>query len=200
MHKSYQINLALKTFINNEFLLSMAEAAKQLVSAIENNLALASSITIPGNVAKVLSLTAFYVQKIAVLAKEYYYTRKLNRLLKQVNKHNPYLDDQLLKDPLIAAYLIVNATDSTLFAMVRDNSDMDTWLAVCETNLSQFDELKKRAEKYLKTRKIKLKGLKEKAFEVGPAPFLQQIQEYDKAALKKISQKKDKTLSPLISL
>lgn len=192
--KSYQINLALKTFINNEFLLSMANAAKQLISAIENNLALASSITIPGNVAKVLSLTAFYVQKIAVLAKEYYYTRKINRLLSQINKHNPYLSDELLKDPLVAAYLIINATDSTLFSMVRDNTDMATWLSVCDTNLSQFEELKKRAEKYLKTRKIKLAGLKEKSLDVGPVPFLQQIQEFDTAALKKVSQKKDKTL------
>lgn len=191
--KSYQINLALKTFINNEFLLSMANAAKQLIIAIENNLALASSITIPGNVAKVLSLTAFYVQKIAVLAKEYYYTRKLNRLLSQVNKHNPYLADELLKDPLIAAYLILNVTDSTLFAMVRDNTDMATWLSVCETNLSQFEELKKRAEKYLKTRKIKLTGLKEKSVDVGPVPFLQQIQQFEKASLKKVSLKKDKT-------
>ncbi|GEK08134.1 hypothetical protein [Pseudoalteromonas peptidolytica] len=193
-NKTYQLRTALTTFANNQFLLAMAEAGKQLVKAIDNSFSVISGITLPGNVTKILTLTAFYVQKIAVLAKEYYYTRKINRHLLQINKHHPYLDDNLLKDPLIAAYLIVNATDSTLFATVRDNTDMAVWLDYCNEHLSEFESLKERAQEYIESRKIRLKDLKTKSDEVGPAPFLQQVQNFDKSLLSKVELSKPSSL------
>lgn len=193
-NKTYQLRTVLTTFANNQFLLAMAEAGKQLVKAIDNSFSVISGITLPGNVTKILTLTAFYVQKIAVLAKEYYYTRKINRHLLQINKHHPYLDDNLLKDPLIAAYLIVNATDSTLFATVRDNTDMAVWLDYCNEHLSEFESLKERAQEYIESRKIRLKDLKTKSDEVGPAPFLQQVQNFDKSLLSKVELSKPSSL------
>ncbi len=193
-NKTYQLRTALTTFANNQFLLAMTEAGKQLVKAIDNSFSVISGITLPGNVTKVLTLTAFYVQKIAVLAKEYYYTRKINRHLLQINKYHPYLDDNLLKDPLVAAYLIVNATDSTLFATVRDNTDMAVWLDYCNEHLSEFESLKERAQEYIESRKIRLKDLKTKASEVGPAPFLQQVQNFDKSLLSKVELSKPKSV------
>ncbi|KAF7772294.1 hypothetical protein PCIT_a2339 [Pseudoalteromonas citrea] len=193
-NKTYQLRTALMTFANNQFLLAMRDAAVQLVKALENSFSVVSGITVPGNVSKVLSLTAFYIQKIAVLAKEYYFTRKLNRHLSQINKHNPYVSDELLKDPLIAAYLIVNATDSTLFATVRDNQDMAIWLDYCAEHVSEFESLKERAQEYIDSRKIRLKGLKTKADEVGPAPFLQHIQTFDKSQLSKVELSKPSSL------
>ncbi|MBQ4844166.1 hypothetical protein [Pseudoalteromonas sp. MMG005] len=192
--KTYQLRTALMTFANNQFLLAMRDAAVQLVKALENSFSVMSGIMVPGNVSKVLTLTAFYIQKIAVLAKEYYFTRKLNRHLSKINKYNPYVSDELLKDPLIAAYLIVNATDSTLFATVRDNDDMAVWLDYCSEHVSEFESLKKRAQEYIESRKIRLKGLKTKSDEVGPAPFLLTVQNFDKSTLSKVELSKPNSL------
>lgn len=197
--KTYQLKTAIETFINETFKNALKEAGQKFAKALADTAGTVTGMTVPGNVSDIIKLTSFYVIKIANMAMEFFYYRKLNKELALINPHNPYLRDELLKEPLIAAYLITNATDATLFATVRDHGDMSTWVNFCQDNLSIVEKLKKRAEKYIESRKVRLTNLKESASDVVQAPFLLEVQQFEHHKLKKVETSSSYQGNPLLA-